>query len=519
MSPEAEKKAANHTAEESPPRRRPWHRLHLSTWMVLLLVLAVLALIEVPGTTVDYWEGMATSYSPQTGAVTTRVPVRRQQHGWPLVYLERVFYEIDPQAIRNATPPGVQPPSMDDFAGGPRLEKRIEDQSRELSRPEVIRRAEVPTPRVDGAAGERSPQWLCRASWSFTGRNSAWYSIGLLLDVAVILLICLVVAAACERWRRSRRRFSQFGLRDLLVLATLTAAVAGWCRWMALEHARESETMAALEAEDFRFETVSVAPACLAKLVGVKHLPWTHRVRWMGCRTFGYGPEDVETVARIARLSRELRSLEEMRLGTMYDPAVLKPLEGSTTVLRLEIHGHCLSEEGVQSLATLPRLKELRISGGLWDVGFYGSSWEERAMRPAQASVGDPNAIDENLTLLHRLPALESLSIEGYWITNEGMRRLSRIESLRELELTNCGLVDEGLAHLADLARLERLTLGRCKRITDRSIVHLKKLTTLRQLDFSGTDITEAGAAELRKALPETEIPTGWTGWTGGGFF
>ena len=42
--------------------------------------------------------------------------------------------------------------------------------------------------------------------------------------------------------------------------------------------------------------------------------------------------------------------------------------------------------------------------------------------------------------------------------------------------------------------------------ITDAGLVHLKGLTGLQTLNLAGTKVTDAGVAELKKALPNCEI-------------
>ncbi len=42
--------------------------------------------------------------------------------------------------------------------------------------------------------------------------------------------------------------------------------------------------------------------------------------------------------------------------------------------------------------------------------------------------------------------------------------------------------------------------------VTDVGLVHLKGLRSLRSLDLSGTKVTDAGVADLQRALPNLEI-------------
>ena len=56
------------------------------------------------------------------------------------------------------------------------------------------------------------------------------------------------------------------------------------------------------------------------------------------------------------------------------------------------------------------------------------------------------------------------------------------------------------------MSKLETLDLGFCRKITDAGLVHLKGMTNLQSLDLGGTKITDAGVADLKKALPNCEI-------------
>jgi hypothetical protein len=42
--------------------------------------------------------------------------------------------------------------------------------------------------------------------------------------------------------------------------------------------------------------------------------------------------------------------------------------------------------------------------------------------------------------------------------------------------------------------------------VTDAGLAHLKALTNLTQLSLDGTQVTDAGVADLRKALPKCKV-------------
>ena len=64
---------------------------------------------------------------------------------------------------------------------------------------------------------------------------------------------------------------------------------------------------------------------------------------------------------------------------------------------------------------------------------------------------------------------------------------------------------NDGLRFVAELKELERLSLMYTD-IGDKGLVHLRGLTRLQELRLRGTLVTDAGVAELQKALPNCEI-------------
>ena len=77
---------------------------------------------------------------------------------------------------------------------------------------------------------------------------------------------------------------------------------------------------------------------------------------------------------------------------------------------------------------------------------------------------------------------------------------------LTSLAIPNDAKTDLGLKHyLAALKTDSSLMLGSWK-ITDTGLVHVRGLAKLRSLLLYGTKVTDAGVAELQKALPNCKI-------------
>jgi serine/threonine protein kinase len=121
---------------------------------------------------------------------------------------------------------------------------------------------------------------------------------------------------------------------------------------------------------------------------------------------------------------------------------------------------------------------------------------------------GCESVTDSGLSHLVALGGLQH--VNGYGcrgITDAGLAHLSNLPRLVRLDLTRCGgITDAGLAHLIPLTELEYLTLGGCDWITDAGLVHLAKVKSLKAVSVRGTQVSEAGAERLRRAVPGCNV-------------
>jgi hypothetical protein len=107
------------------------------------------------------------------------------------------------------------------------------------------------------------------------------------------------------------------------------------------------------------------------------------------------------------------------------------------------------------------------------------------------------------------LAALSGLPLEVLWlgprITDRGMETVGGFRGLRHFDICTHLITDAGVRALAGLSRLEVLWLTR-SRITDASVEVLSQLAGLRELNVNHTEISAAGLAELRRALPKCRL-------------
>jgi len=131
------------------------------------------------------------------------------------------------------------------------------------------------------------------------------------------------------------------------------------------------------------------------------------------------------------------------------DPA--KPVVG------VGLSGAKVTDAGLKELSALKELKELDLHAC-------------------------PGVTDAGLKNLVGLKELKTLYVGGTKVTDAGLKNLATLKGLQMLELDGTGVTDAGLKDLATLKDLRELRLADCKGVTD------------------------AGVAELQKALPDCKI-------------
>jgi len=111
---------------------------------------------------------------------------------------------------------------------------------------------------------------------------------------------------------------------------------------------------------------------------------------------------------------------------------------------------------------------------------------------------------DTDLVLLEGLPKLNVVH-DVHGISDAGLVHLKRLTSLWEVDITSGEITDAGLEHLKGLTNLAGLSLPGSE-ITDAGLVHLKGMTKLFELRLGGTTISDAGLAHLKGLADLTSL-------------
>lgn len=224
-----------------------------------------------------------------------------------------------------------------------------------------------------------------------------------------------------------------------------------------------------------------------------------------------------------------LKSLKELRIESenLYD-AGLAHLAGLKSLEILWLRAGRITDKGLSHLAKLTRLKELRLlcprvhGPGLAHLAelpsltflsimggsVKGSTFGDEAM-PYVAKYSSLSELylgeltNAGLAQLSNLTGIEELGCPN--ITDKGLVYLKAIPSLKRLNLRETRVTDRGLTHLKDMSSLEYLNLP--ESTTDKGLAHLADLSNLKRL-YIPSRITDEGLRQLAKlnSLEELQI-------------
>lgn len=204
-------------------------------------------------------------------------------------------------------------------------------------------------------------------------------------------------------------------------------------------------------------------------------------------------------------------------------------LSSLTALKKLSLLECGIADDGMKRLAKLVNLEELDLEGN----SFTDAGLEQlKGMTKLRRFTASGNGItDAGLVHLKGLKALAILRLmKSTKITDKGMTHLAALENLEELDLSSNALTGAGLVHLQKLTELKLLAL-RFNRIRDTELVHLKEIKNLDEVQLTGnfgltdasvpalkelknlkklsilfTEISDKGIADLKKALPKTDV-------------
>lgn len=155
--------------------------------------------------------------------------------------------------------------------------------------------------------------------------------------------------------------------------------------------------------------------------------------------------------------------------GKDFDRSVLAQLEFCPDLVELNLSKTKVANEDLKNIA---KCKTLHV------LSFYQSALE-----------------DGDISVLNVLSNLKRLNLETAKVGDLAVRSLD-IPSLQSLSIGGTSVTDQGLSNISKLGSLQSISLDHTK-ITGKGLQKLSSLQSLRYISLSGTDINENDLAEL----------------------
>lgn len=298
--------------------------------------------------------------------------------------------------------------------------------------------------------------------------------------------------------RKPKRRWFQYSLRSLFLLATVCAVVCG----LVVHKLRVDQDRRKIRLEfrrlggDARWDTAhwwSLDPT-----VGdFTPNDYFHLNRsWKGG-----GITDTD----LRQLEPHLRGIKYLFLdGSDVTDESLELLERMPDLRLLYLGSTAVTDVGLHHLAHLPQLEELNLhAAGIPDRDI---SWLARACTRHDLKTKVVSKVtDESLKYIGRLHTVRQLGLGMTDVNGSGLIYLKSLPALEVLNLDSTLVMDKALGHLQSLPRLRVLDLS-ATCITDAGLEKLHGLKGLESLWLKGTNVSDAGAARLQEALPDCKI-------------
>jgi hypothetical protein len=178
------------------------------------------------------------------------------------------------------------------------------------------------------------------------------------------------------------------------------------------------------------------------------------------------------------------------------------PEDTRSLIDRIHLEDHGLSQAGVQSLASFPKLRALHFKG-VWNEKWSESIPHKNILE--ELWLQDAGITEKSIIAISRIKTLKVLMLDGNQISGKGLADLSSLHELRQLSLSGREMRDDHLAFIGDMRSLSSLQLGGTS-ISDKSVPLLKRCRSLKVLELTDTKLTVHAIDELRQSLPEALI-------------
>ena len=173
-----------------------------------------------------------------------------------------------------------------------------------------------------------------------------------------------------------------------------------------------------------------------------------------------------------------------------------------------------VTDAGFSHLRQLPKLSDLRFVNSLITDNSLESLRQNNLMNMELRNCS--RLTDDGLKHVAAFRKLTSLTLESASTTDRGVEHLRSHGTLSTLKLRTPACTDGCLDAVATMKSLSRFDVTSVP-ITDTGLAKLHGLTSLTWLYLNGTQVTSAGAAKLKAALPKCVVTGDFAAGTSGG--
>lgn len=185
------------------------------------------------------------------------------------------------------------------------------------------------------------------------------------------------------------------------------------------------------------------------------------------------------------------------------DDATLARFVDLPHVREVNFDGARITDRGIAHLRHLDRLEFLELSETL--ISDAGLAHLQHNRRVKQFWLEKTQVTDASLPFIAKNRGLTHLDLDDTRVTDAGVDLLAGLPELEVLALRGTKVTPRVMTTMEQLPKLKYLYLKHTA-IDDSVVPQLGRLAKLSQIDLRFTQITPAGCAELRQALPSCTI-------------
>src|SRR5262245_53302719 len=182
--------------------------------------------------------------------------------------------------------------------------------------------------------------------------------------------------------------------------------------------------------------------------------------------------------------------------------------EGEIRIAGVDMHGTVVDGKEMEPLGKLPELREVFIPARVWSPTFdkkgvfgdemfdyFANSSKLVKFEAGLTTLAYLRLGEAGVQRLAKLPQMKDLRI--CLVTIKSPTTLAPFVNMETLDLNDANITDDMMPSLAAMKHLRRLTMVGTL-VTDDGLKYIRELTDLEELDLYGVKITDVGVQQLK---------------------